>query len=239
MKNIILLFIPFILFGQFKFQRCLPDKYTVWELRYNSIINNSFVDFSQYQNTTLTGGAPSYSTNFVYFGNKSIYFSRTNNDYVYASNIPSIFDFGNGEFSFTCIYVNNYTASFANRLIFYQPNVMCIYTINNETYYCYSFYQPDGSYLINRTNQNIFSNNIGQWSIVTIERYNDTVFCYHNKVLKVKDYVGSNSVKYVSSNFYLFSYSGYSYPTEAYLAYANISKKARFKGNEFRIYNRY
>lgn len=240
MKRIILLFIPFILLGQFKSQRCLPDRYTIWELRNNSIINNSFVDFSQYEHTTIGVGSPSYSTNFIYYGNKSIYFPRVNNAYAYISNTPQIFDFGSDEFSFTCIYVNNYTAGFANRLIFYDYNgSIGIFTVNNETYYSYGISKPDGSYLVNRFNQNIIPNNIGQWSIVTIERYNDTVFCYHNRVLKVKDYVGSGAVKYTATNLYLFSYSGYTYPTEGYLAYANISKKARFKGNEFRFYNRY
>jgi len=96
-KIIILLFIAVSLFAQFKFQRSLPDRYTVFLLGKSYNGSNTFKDYSQYNNTITTYGDTKQLSKQYKFDNGAIYFDG-GGDYL---TIPDneLWTFGDGNFT--------------------------------------------------------------------------------------------------------------------------------------------
>jgi len=96
-KIIILLFIAVSLFAQFKFQRSLPDRYTVFLLGKSYNGSNTFKDYSQYNNTITTYGDTKQLSTQYKFDNGAIYFDGSG-DYL-NSTIGDLGNFGTGDFT--------------------------------------------------------------------------------------------------------------------------------------------
>ena len=96
-KIIILLFIAVSLFAQFKFQRSLPDRYTVFLLGKSYNGSNTFKDYSQYNNTITTYGDTKQLSTQYKFDNGAIYFDGVNNYLQVVTGDNG--DFGTGDFT--------------------------------------------------------------------------------------------------------------------------------------------
>lgn len=107
-KLIILLLAAYSLFGQFKFQQSLPDRYTVFQLDRAPIGATSFKDASQYDNAITVTGNTLQSSTQKKFGDGSIYFDG-NGDYLTPTQ-STLFDFGSGDLTIDFyVYLNNIT----------------------------------------------------------------------------------------------------------------------------------
>jgi hypothetical protein len=101
-KLILLLLVSISLFGQFKFQKSLPDRYTIFLLNSAPYGATSFKDASQYSQTITTAGnvKSTTGTTTIKFGLNSTYFDGTG-DYL-ALPAGSMWDFGTGDFTIDC-----------------------------------------------------------------------------------------------------------------------------------------
>lgn len=136
-KLLILLLTVSALFGQFKFQKCLPDRYTSLLVKYDNNPNVSPKDISQYNNVLTTyGGVTTTSTNPPKFGVYSGYFDGSN-DYVTTPSNVTHLNLG----------AENFTIDFM--LLFYNTviNAGGIIEINNQSPgYCGVVIETSGSY---------------------------------------------------------------------------------------------
>lgn len=97
-KLLILLLMACSLFGQFKFQRSLDDRYTVLHIRGNGQSGSTIIsDVSQYGNTVVAYNGAVISVIQSKFNGSSTYFDGTN-DYL---SVPSndLFNFGTNDFT--------------------------------------------------------------------------------------------------------------------------------------------
>ncbi|MFA5014331.1 MAG: LamG-like jellyroll fold domain-containing protein [Actinomycetota bacterium] len=111
-KLIILLLASISLFGQFKFQRCLPDRYTEIYIKGTERDINNVKDVLG--NRTITAsGVPAITTDFYKFGNSSLSFNASNGYWTFP-NIKYTDKNFTIEFWYYCVANKNYTTWYSN-----------------------------------------------------------------------------------------------------------------------------
>jgi len=178
MKRIILLFIPFILLGQFKFQRSLPDRYTVFLLGDTYINSNNFKDYSQYNNNIVVNGDTKQVSTTFRFGDGCIYFDG-NGDYLYSmiGNLGN-FDSNNFTIDFWVYPLADQNGGYIGQGN--SPN----YGWLVDEYYSYGHNFRFIAYSTSWGNIVIDPNTItnNYWYHIAVIRYNNTVKLYKNGI---------------------------------------------------------
>lgn len=137
MKKIFLLFIiASTLFSQFKFQKCLPDRYTEIYIK-GTERNISNVKDVLGNRTITAGGSPTITTDYYKFGNSSLSFN-TGNGYWTFPNIKYSNKNFTIEFWYYCMANKNYTIWYSNNTIANSGELSMAPTgYNNGTTYTY------------------------------------------------------------------------------------------------------
>jgi len=237
MKKIILLFIPFILFGQFKFQTSRPDRY--YKIYIPGINGMYDKDITQdgwgiYQIYNLR-----YTTANAKFGERVLLMNHPYNtqySQIFINKSNYTVPYGN-EYTFDCwVYpiLDNSFSGYGQQIFFtaYRSGCTTIGIIfnclgNKEIY----FKNDNGSSIV----ANYFSPNnscpLNTWTHIAQTRKGDTVYCFINGKLLNKTYTTANfanQTPYVNVHIGCLSDASYTYNFSGSIALIRFSEKARW-----------
>ncbi len=227
-KLIILLLFTCSLFGQFKFQRSLDDRYTVLHIRGNGQAGSTTIpDVGYYGNTITAYGGAVISSTQKKFGNTSIYFDGTD-DYL---SVPasSLWDFKNNNFTiegyfFHTSFVNSGCHFFAKRGKTTNYSFMIFYYSGAVKFY----YTADGSSI--NTITYTYTPPLNTWYHLCFVRNGNSLSMFVNGVQ-----IGTSNLNvsiYNSSVNLLIGWDTYNpYPLSGYAQDIRISKCARWTSN--------
>jgi len=233
-KLLILLLASISLSGQFKFQRSLPDRYTVLHIRGNGQSGSTAIpDISYYTNTITAYNGAAISTTQQKFSNSSIYFDGSN-DYFNIS-MNSLFNFGTGDLTVDfLVYLNSLSALNMIVSLLNNQGISALIFYTSATTGATNFYSSSNDVswdIVNGGSAGSLS--VGQWYHVAIIRESGYFKIYIGGSLSYTSSYSSTSLAYDTSFVsQIGGRSAYSNWSNCYMQELRISKGiARWTSN--------